>query len=36
MELHWKRFDLKALQDAMGQSYCLYAFHHPANGDRPF
>lgn len=36
MELHWQRFDVNTLKEAMGQCYCLYAFHHPADGDRPF
>lgn len=36
MNLEWTRYDLASLEDALGQSYCLYAFHHPADGDHPF
>ena len=36
MKLSWKKFDLASLDAATGQSFCLYAFHHPRDRDRPF
>ena len=36
MRLTWTRFTLETVDAALSQSYCLYAFHHPDDGDRPF
>lgn len=36
MQLSWKKFDLSSLNTAASQSFCLYVFHHPQDGDRPF
>jgi hypothetical protein len=36
MHLIWKRFDFDSIEGALSQSFCLYAFHHPQDGDRPF
>jgi hypothetical protein len=36
MHLNWTRFNLETLPAALSQSHCLYAFHHPDDGDRPF
>ena len=36
MKLSWKKFDLESLDAAASQSFCLYVFHHPQDGDRPF
>ena len=36
MRLSWERFDLSSIDYALSQSFCLYVFHHPDDGDRPF
>ncbi|WP_141710674.1 hypothetical protein [Paraburkholderia nodosa] len=36
MHLVWNRFDYQTLDEALSQSFCLYVFHHPVDGDRPF
>ena len=36
MHLSWNRFDLDSLDQALSRSFCLYVFHHPQDGDRPF
>lgn len=36
MRLSWNRFDLSSLDLALARSFCLYVFHHPQDGDRPF
>lgn len=36
MILTWKCYDFSTLDKAISQSYCLYVFYHPDDGDRPF
>lgn len=36
LQLSWKRFGCHTLDEALAQSFCLYVFHHPTDGDRPF
>lgn len=36
LTLTWEKFTHENLDAALGHSYCLYAFHHPLDGDRPF
>ena len=36
MKLTWERFDHNSLDDALSRSFCLYVFHHPEDGDRPY
>lgn len=36
MHLSWRKFTYETLEDAKSQCFCLYAFHHPDDGDRPF
>jgi len=36
MRLTWKRYDHNSLDAALSQSFCLYTFHHPKDGDRPY
>jgi hypothetical protein len=36
MDLSWQEFDLDSLDLALSRSFCLYAFHHMQDGDRPF
>jgi hypothetical protein len=36
MRLAWKKFDEGMLGEALAQSFCLYVFHHPKDGNRPF
>lgn len=36
MKLEWKSFTKDNADEASSQSFCLYVFHHPADGDRPF
>jgi hypothetical protein len=36
MKLNWQPFAAQNATDALSKSYCLYVFHHPDDGDRPF
>lgn len=36
MNLSWKRFTSENLNEALSESFCLYVYHHPSDGDRPF
>jgi hypothetical protein len=36
MKLNWQRFDAQNVAEALLKRHCLYAFHHPDDGDRPF
>lgn len=36
MQLGWKQFGKDSIDQALAQSFCLYVFHHPDHGDRPF
>jgi|GEM_PF-3580318 len=36
MKLSWDAFTHDNAKDALSKSFCLYAFHHPDDGDRPF
>ena len=36
MRLTWTQFNLETVDAALSQSHCLYVFHHPDDGDRPF
>ena len=36
MRLSWNKYDLASIDGALSQSFCLYVFHHPDDGDRPF
>jgi len=36
MPLTWKRYDHNSLDAALSRSFCLYIFHHPTDGDRPY
>lgn len=36
MKLHWQSFSAENATHALAMSYCLYVFHHPDDGDRPF
>lgn len=36
MKLSWQKYTYESLDDALSQNYCLYMFHHPHDGDRPF
>ena len=36
MDLTWNIYDSENLDDALGQSFCLYVFHHADDGNRPF
>ncbi|MGF6397257.1 hypothetical protein ABH905_000923 [Pseudomonas frederiksbergensis] len=36
MQLVWEKFTYDTLEDAKRQCFCLYVFHHPQDGDRPF
>lgn len=36
MKLSWKKYTYETLDFALKQNYCLYAFHNPQDGDRPF
>lgn len=36
MKLNWQPFTSQNVIDALSKSYCLYAFHHPDDGERPF
>jgi hypothetical protein len=33
--LTWKCYQLAELNQALGESYCLYVWHHPDDGERP-
>ncbi len=36
MQLTWIRYDHDSLDNALSSSFCLYVFHHPIDGDRPY
>lgn len=36
MRLTWRRYDYENLNLSLSESFCLYAFHHPDDRDRPF
>jgi len=36
MQLNWRHFTIENALEAQACSYCLYVFHHPDDGDRPF
>lgn len=36
MKLDWQRFGFENLDNALSKKHCLYVFHHPDDGDRPF
>lgn len=36
MKLNWQAFTYQNATEALSRSYCLYVFHHPDDGDRPF
>ena len=36
MNLSWHRYTFGSVDEALSNSYCLYVFHHPQDGDRPF
>jgi len=36
MNLTWQRYDHDSLTEALSRSFCLYVFHHPDDGDRPY
>ena len=36
MQLAWEKFTYNSIDDAIRHSHCLYVFHHPQDGDRPF
>jgi hypothetical protein len=36
MELRWKAYTSKNVELASSECFCLYVYHHPADGDRPF
>lgn len=36
MNLTWTRYDHDSLSEALSRSFCLYVFHHPDDGDRPY
>lgn len=36
MQLTWERYDHNSLDNALSKSFCLYVFHHPIDGDRPY
>jgi len=36
VRLAWKRYEYQTLDSCLAESFCLYVFHHPDDGDRPF
>ncbi len=36
MKLCWKAYKINDLDQALGECFCLYAYHHPTDGDHPF
>lgn len=36
MNISWKKFTYETIEDAQRQCFCLYVFHHPQDGDRPY
>ena len=36
MHLIWQRYDHDSIKEALTRSFCLYVFHHPDDGDRPY
>lgn len=36
ISLAWKKYTAEQLNAALSECFCLYVFHHPADGDRPY
>lgn len=36
MRLTWRKYEYQTLDSCLSESFCLYVFHHPNDGDRPF
>lgn len=36
MKICWKAYTSNDLDRALSECFCLYAYHHPSDGDRPF
>jgi len=36
MKLEWEKFSYENLDEALSKNHCLYVFHNPDDGDRPF
>lgn len=36
MRLTWEHYDQNSLNEALSRSFCLYVFHNPVDGDRPY
>lgn len=36
MNISWEKFTFETMDSAQKKCFCLYVFHHPQDGDRPF
>lgn len=36
MNISWKKFTYETIEEVQRQCFCLYVFHHPQDGDRPY